>query len=242
MAKLSVGRGKSSQFWRADWFVGVLVVLAVFLLHSFTDFFGTLERRYYDFASTSTSRQPSGRIAIIAIDDQSIANIGRWPWPRDVQANLIDQLTAAKAKTVVNTTLFFEPQTDRGMVFIRQMKDLLADPALTPGATSEQMGKVIADAEVALDSDAKLAASMTRAANVLVASVFTTGALQGRPDNPLPAYALKSAVDEPNNFSVPAVRGQQPIQIIGLAATGLGHLNQLPDVDDAIRQEPFFKI
>ena len=74
-----------------------------------TDFFGTLERRYYDFASTSTSRQPSERIAIIAIDDQSIANIGRWPWPRDVQAKLIDQLAAAKAKTIVNTTLFFEP-------------------------------------------------------------------------------------------------------------------------------------
>jgi len=124
------------------------------------------------------------------------------------------------------------------MVFIRQMKDLLADPALTPGATSEQMGKVIADAEVALDSDAKLAASMTKAANVLVASVFTTGAPQGRPDNPLPAYALRSALDEPNNFSVPAVRGQQPIQVIGLAAAGIGHLNQLPDVDGAIRQEP----
>ncbi len=238
MVSSSSGRGKGSQFWRADWFVGVLVVLAVFILHSFTDFFGTLERRYYDFASTSTSRQPSERIAIIAIDDQSIANIGRWPWPRDVQANLIDQLAAAKAKTIVNTTLFFEPQTDRGTVFIRKMKDLLADPTIAPGSVSEQLGKVIADAEVALDTDAKLAASMVKAANVLVPSVFTTGVPQGRPDKPLPAYALKSAVDEPSNFSVPAVRGQQPIEIIGTAAAGIGHLNQLPDVDGAIRQEP----
>ena len=231
-------RGQRSQFWRADWFVGVLVVLAVFILHSFTDIFGSLERRYYDFASTSTSRQPSERIAIIAIDDQSIANIGRWPWPRDVQANLIDQLAAAKAKTIVNTTLFFEPQTDRGMVYIRKMKDLLSDPALSQSAASEQLGKIITDAEVALDTDAKLAASMTKAANVLVPSVFTTGVPQGRPDSPLPAYALKSAVDEPNNFSVPAIRGQQPIEVIGTAAAGIGHLNQLPDVDGAIRREP----
>ena len=238
MATSSSGRRKGGQFWRADWFVGALVVLAVFLSHGFTDFFGTLERRYYDFASTSTSRQPSERIAIIAIDDQSIANIGRWPWPRDIQANLIDQLAAAKAKTIVNTTLFFEPQTDRGMVFIRKMKDLLADPALTPSASSEQLGKIITDAEVALDTDAKLVASMTKAANVLVPSVFTTGSPQGRPDKPLPAYALKSAVDEPNNFSVPAIRGQQPIEVIGAAAAGIGHLNQLPDVDGAIRQEP----
>ena len=238
MATSSSARGMRSQFWRADWFVGVLVVLAVFMLHSFTDFFGTLERRYYDYASTSTSRQPSERIAIIAIDDQSIANIGRWPWPRDVQANLIDQLAAAKAKTIVNTTLFFEPQTDRGMVYIRKMKELLVDPALVPSAITEQLGKVIADAEVALDADAKLAASMTKAANVLVPSVFTTGMPQGRPDNPLPVYALKSAVDEPNGFSVPALRGQQPIEVIGAAAAGIGHLNQLPDVDGAIRQEP----
>ena len=229
---------KLRQFWRADWFVGVLVVLAVLFLHGLTDFFGTLERRYYDFASTSTARQPSDRIAIIAIDDQSIANIGRWPWPRDVQAKLIDQLASAKAKTIVNTTLFFEPQTDRGLVFIRKMKEVLGDPAVAQSGINEQLGKVIADAEVALDTDAILAASMSKAGNVLVPSVFTLGAPQGRPDNQLPAYALKSAVDEPNNFSVPALRGQQPIEIIGTAAAGIGHLNQLPDVDGAVRQEP----
>ncbi|MFM7332330.1 MAG: CHASE2 domain-containing protein [Brachymonas sp.] len=74
---------KRGNFWRADWFVGVLVVIAV-LLHSFGDLVGTLERRFYDFASTSTSRQPSDKIAVIAIDDTSIANIGRWPWSRVV--------------------------------------------------------------------------------------------------------------------------------------------------------------
>ncbi len=235
MAKSS---SKLSQFWRADWFVGVLVVLAVFFLHAFTDFFGTLERRYYDYASTSTSRQPSDRIAIIAIDDQSIANIGRWPWPRDVHAQLIDQLSAAKAKTIAHTAFFFEPQTDRGLVFIRKMKEALGDPALAQSGVNEQLGKVIAEAEVALDTDAKLAASMTKAGNVLVPSVFALGVPQGRPDNPLPPYALKSAVDEPNGFSLPAVRGQQPIEMIGTAAAGIAHLNQLPDVDGAVRQEP----
>jgi hypothetical protein len=102
----------------------------------------------------------------------------------------------------------------------------------------EQLGKVIAEAEIALDTDAKLAASMTKAGNVLVPSVFSLGVPQGRPDNPLPAYALKSAVDELNGFSLPAVRGQQPIELIGAAAAGIAHLNQLPDVDGAVRQEP----
>jgi serine/threonine-protein kinase len=232
---------KPSQFWRADWFVGVLVVVGVFVLHGFTDFFATLERRYYDYASTTTARQPSERIAIIAIDDQSIANIGRWPWPRDVHAQLIDQLSAAKAKTIAHTAFFFEPQTDPGLVFIRKMKDVLADPAVAqagPNAVSEQLGQVIAEAEVALDTDAKLAASIGKAGNVLLPSVFALGMPQGRPDNPLPAYALKSAVDEPGSFSVPAIRSQQPIEIIGQPAVGIGHLNQWVDVDGSVRQEP----
>src|SRR5215208_2352265 len=123
----AVGKSSSAkrrgQFWRTDWFVAVLVVLAVIILHLATDVIGTVERRFYDFASTSSGRQPSERIAVIAIDDQSIANIGRWPWPRDIHAQLIDQLSAANAKTIVYTTFFFEPQTDRGLVFIRRMKD-----------------------------------------------------------------------------------------------------------------------
>ncbi|MDB5964564.1 MAG: hypothetical protein JWQ72_1064, partial [Polaromonas sp.] len=236
---MATSSSKRSQFWRADWFVGVLVVLAVLFLHSFTDLFGTLERRYYDFASTSTSRQPSDRIAIIAIDDQSIANIGRWPWPRDVHAQLIDKLSAAKAKTIVHTAFFFEPQVDRGLIFIRKMKDALADPAVAQSGINEQLGKVIADAEVALDSDAKLAASMAKAGNVLVPSVFRIGEPQGRPDSAMPPYALKSAVDDQGGFSIAAVRGTQPIEIIGNAAAGIGHLNQLQDrFDGVVREEP----
>lgn len=238
---MATSSSKRSQFWRADWFVGVLVVLAVLVLHGATDFFGTLERRYYDFASTRTSRQPSDRIAIIAIDDQSIANIGRWPWPRDVHAQLIDQLAAAKAKTIAHTAFFFEPQTDRGLVFIRKIKEAVgpaADPAAGQGGLPEQLRMVIAQAEVALDTDAKLAASMAKAGNVLVPSVFVLGEPQGKPDSALPAYALKSAVEEHDNFSLPAIRGQQPIELIGSSAAGVAHLNQLPDVDGAVRQEP----
>lgn len=228
---------KSGPLWRADWFVGLAIVLAAIVLHLSTDFIGTLERRFYDFASTSTARQPSDRIAVIAIDDQSIANIGRWPWPRDVHAKLIDQLAAAKAKTIVHTAFFFEPQVDPGLVFIRKMKETIGASA-DAGASNEQLGKLIAEAELALDTDAVLAASMQNAGNVLVPSVFTLGEQQGNPDVPLPPYAQKSSIDDVNGFSISAKRGQQPIPVIGTAAAGVGHLNQFPDVDGAVRLEP----
>jgi eukaryotic-like serine/threonine-protein kinase len=217
----------------------VLVVLAVLLLHIFGDLIGTLERRYYDFASTSTSRQPSDKIAVIAIDDTSIANIGRWPWNREVHAQMTDLLSGAKAKVIANTTFFFEPQTDRGLAYIRKIKETLGapDPA-NPQPAIEQAGKVIAEAEVALDSDAKLAASIAKAGSVVLPSVYKIGEPLGKPDKPLPAFALKSAVDESQNFSVAAISGQQPLDALGNSAFGVAHLNQWLDVDGAVRYEP----
>ena len=241
LAKSSASRSKS--FWRTDWFAGIAIVLAVLVLHGMTDVFSGMERRFYDFASTSTNRQPSDRIAVIAIDDQSIANIGRWPWPRDVHAKLIDLLAAAKAKTIVHTAFFFEPQVDPGLLYIRKMKDVLlasqaeAEPG-TPGANYEQLGELIAQAEVALDTDAVLANSVKNAGNVLLPSVYVLGEPLGNPDVALPPYAMQSTVDDPSGFSISATRGQQPIASIGSVAAGVAHLNQFPDVDGAVRLEP----
>lgn len=232
---------KSGSFWRSDRFAAVLIVLTVLLWHLSSDFIGTLERRFYDFSSTSSSRQPSDRIAVIAIDDQSIANIGRWPWPRDIHAQLIDKLAAAKARVVVHTVFFFEPEVDRGLAFIRKLKVVLAanaEPASAPSARSEQLAQVIAEAEAALDTDVRLAASLRNAGNVLLPSHFTLGEPQGNADQPLPAFALRSALDESSGFSLAALRAQEPIESLGAAAAGIGHLDQLPDVDGAVRFEP----
>lgn len=224
--------------------MGLAVVIAVFALHAATDFFSGLERRFFDLASTQTARTPNDRIAIIAIDDQSIANIGRWPWPREVHAQMIDQLSAAKAKTVAHTAFFFEPQTDRGLVQLRELRGLLdgsqtgAPPLTDLGDEGRQrLLGFIAQAEGQLDSDARLVASIASAGNVLVPSVFELGEPQGRPDQPLPAFAQRSSMADASSFGVPALRSQQPLTAIGEAALGVGHLNQLPDIDGAVRQE-----
>jgi eukaryotic-like serine/threonine-protein kinase len=227
----------AGSFWRTDGFAGLVVLLLAVFLQLSTDMVGSLERRFYDVASTSTSRQPSDRIAVIAIDDQSIANLGRWPWPRDIHAKLIDQLSAANAKTVVYTAFFFEPQVDRGLLYIRKMKEVLGGTA-GPGATSEQLGALIAEAETSLDTDAQLADSIQRAGNVLLPSVFTLGEQQGKADTPLPPFVLNTALDDVNGYSISATRGLHPLEAFGNVAAGVGHLNQFQDVDGAVRTEP----
>ena len=226
--------------WRSDALIALAVVAGVLALHAATDLFSGLERRFYDFASVHNTRAPSDRIAIIAIDDQSIANIGRWPWPREVHAQLIDQLKAAGAKTVAHTALFFEPQTERGLDSLRALRTQIEGGTLTDlGPLSrDSLVRTITEAERQLDSDGRLVASMARAGNVIVPSVFELGEPLGRPDQPLPAFAQKGALVDGSGFGFPAAQSQQPIAAIGEAAVGVAHLNQLQDIDGAVRQEP----
>ncbi len=96
---------KKLNFWKADWFVG-LIVAVIMLIAARGDLIQSLERKAYDLGVQAASRTPSDRIAVIAIDDASIANIGRWPWSRDVHARMIDLLAGAKAKVIANTRFF----------------------------------------------------------------------------------------------------------------------------------------
>ncbi|MDO8903194.1 CHASE2 domain-containing serine/threonine-protein kinase [Hydrogenophaga sp.] len=222
-------------------------MLLALALHASTDLFSGLERRFYDFGVASSDRVPNDRLAVIAIDDRSIANIGRWPWPREVHAQLIDQLSAAGAKTIAHTAFFFEPQTDRGLVELRALQSRIDGTSssvprmdgLSDAARSE-LQNFIAEAEQRLDSDARLAGSMQRAGNVIVPSLFVLGEPQGRPDAPLPAFAQRNAISAPVGFGLPALRTQQPLPAIGSAAVAVAHLNQTADVDGVVRREPLF--
>jgi EAL domain-containing protein (putative c-di-GMP-specific phosphodiesterase class I)/CHASE2 domain-containing sensor protein len=50
----------------------------------------------------------SGDIIVVKIDDDSLRDIGRWPWPRRYHAQLIDELTKAGAKRIFFDILFHE--------------------------------------------------------------------------------------------------------------------------------------
>jgi EAL domain-containing protein (putative c-di-GMP-specific phosphodiesterase class I)/CHASE2 domain-containing sensor protein len=53
----------------------------------------------------------SGQIVLVPIDDGALRELGRWPWPRRYQAQLIDQLTAAGAKDIFFDITFETPST-----------------------------------------------------------------------------------------------------------------------------------
>jgi diguanylate cyclase (GGDEF)-like protein len=42
-------------------------------------------------------RAPTGQIVIVDIDAKSLSAVGRWPWPRSIEATIVDRLRAFKA-------------------------------------------------------------------------------------------------------------------------------------------------
>ena len=48
-------------------------------------------------------------IVLVEIDDRSLAQIGAWPWPRSIQAQVVDRLAKADAKAIAYDVLFTEP-------------------------------------------------------------------------------------------------------------------------------------
>src|SRR5882762_10351660 len=223
--------------WKTDWFLGAVVVLVVLVFNRSSDLIPSLEQKAYDLGVQSTSRPPSDKVAVIAIDDTSIANIGRWPWSREIHARMTDLLAGAKTKVIANTVFFSEPQVDPGYVYITKLLDL-ATPA-TP-----EMAPIVAllkEAEQTLNTDRRLAESYVKAGNVLLPVYFSIGRPSGRPDRPLPEYFLKNAVPAKigDDFgALTTAEVQMPIELIGRSAAALGHLSARPDVDGGVRTEP----
>ena len=126
--------------WKTDWLAG-LVVSLVFLVAGQTVVLQGLERKAYDSGMMASTRVPNERVAIIAIDDESIANIGRWPWPRDVQAKVIGDLSKAGAKVIASSVLYVEPQVDPGLANINKLIERFNASHLARALPGETVGR-----------------------------------------------------------------------------------------------------
>ncbi len=233
---------RKAGFWKTDWFLG-LVVSCVMLFAASSELIRSLERKAYDLGVQASSRTPLDRVAVIAIDDASIANIGRWPWPRDRLAKMTDLLAAGKARVVANTVFFFEPQIDPGYIYVTRLLDIHKQAAENNESSPrmEQIGGVLNEAELALNTDRILAESIGKAGNVLLPMLFVLGEPKGRPDKDLPEFVTRNKLSQVADISGdvwPTLSLQVPIEAFGVKAVAIGHLNANSDVDGAIRAEP----
>lgn len=232
-----------AAFWKKDWFLGLLLTVLM-LLAGTTDLLQSLERKAYDLGVQASARTPSDKVAVIAIDDQSIANLGRWPWSRDLHARMTDLLAAAGAKAVGNTIFFSEPQIDPGYRYITRLIDIVNQSVVDgvePAPEIAQVSGLLVEAERALNVDRTLAASYERAGNVLLPILFELGEAHGRPDRQVPPFVAANRLAQVQSGAggaLPAQQLQVPVELLGSKAVALGHLNTSQDVDGGVRSEP----
>ena len=118
----------------------VLFTLVLYIFHS--GFLDSIEASSYDFRFKVVrgAIEPDPRIGIIAIDEKSIGELGRFPWSREVYAPLLGNLKSAGTKAVLFDVFFPEVQDtgiDRafadavgrsGIVTLASVLDFAADP------------------------------------------------------------------------------------------------------------------
>lgn len=63
------------------------------------------------FYRVGSDQTPSSRVALVLIDDASLARVGRWPWSRTTMAELTRRIHQAGAGVIGLDILFSEPQT-----------------------------------------------------------------------------------------------------------------------------------
>jgi CHASE2 domain-containing sensor protein/predicted Ser/Thr protein kinase len=236
----------NKAFWKSDWFVGAALSFVFFIAWwGRAPVLESIERDAYDLGVKVSSRDPGDKVVVVAIDDKSIQNIGRWPWSRKVHAAMIDKLTAAGTKTIGSTIFYSEPEVPPGLDWIREFRSE-TEKLAQAGASVDALNAKFSAAELALDTDTVLGNSFKQAGNVVLGMQFTPGEPVGKPDKALPDYVLHNAikedkvVDPTGDFPMPiqTILANSPIPVIGGAARGIGHLLTPPDVDGGIRFEP----
>jgi adenylate cyclase len=177
------------------------------------------------YARAAPRAAPAKPTLVIDIDDESLARLGQWPWPRDRVAEMVDRLTASGARAIGFDVLFAEP--DR------------ASPRRVLSAFSAE-DQAIADLVAHLpDTDLRLAEAMARS-RVVLGVAFSTG--DGSTEPPRRNAEIKVAGgEEAQAIALVAGTGPvavQPIAPLAEAAKGIGTINISPASDKVVRSVP----
>jgi adenylate cyclase len=178
---------------------------------------------------------PGPEVAIVMIDDASLAALGRWPLPRRTFAALIDRLHRAGAKVVALDVLFAEPESalPEAAQELLAAAEALIDPR--ERALFAQQRRQVEES-----GDGLFAAAIRRAGNVVLPFTFRFG---GGAVTPAPdyvaraAYAQQRAHEEYRPLRLRPTDMVPPIPALGEAAAGLGHSLVLFDVDGTPRYD-----
>ncbi|OIQ88037.1 adenylate cyclase 1 [mine drainage metagenome] len=167
-------------------------------------------------------------VAIVDLDEASLAQVGQWPWPRTLLATLLDHLTAAGAVAVGFDIVFAEPDRLSPAQVARAL----------PGLDAQTARRL----EALPSNDAVFAAAIRRGRVVLgmagldkprsahpPAPPAVPGWGRFGTSDPLPWLAIRGSY-------YPAVLRNTPV--LDAAAAGWGVVTPAPEADGVVRRVP----
>jgi len=183
-----------------------------------------LRLRVFDLYQLAHPRQPAAEpIVIVDIDEESLAEIGQWPWPRLEVARMIERLRLAGVVAVGFDITFPEPDRTSPGVYADSLADV--DPA-------------IAEALRALpNNDEVLAGALSRTRVVLGQSGYHREVRNRPPAAPseIP-LAIVGADPKPYLYHFPSLVRNTPV--LEQAAASRAVFNLVPGSDGVVRNVP----
>ncbi|HEY7532178.1 MAG TPA: adenylate/guanylate cyclase domain-containing protein [Nitrospiraceae bacterium] len=189
-------------------------------------------------------RTPGQDVVLVLIDEKSLKEMGRWPWPRNKQAILLDRIADGAPAVVGLDIIYAEPETT-GVT--HDVTDWLAK-AEREGRLDRTTTHLLKGQLLTLDTDQRFARSLAEAGNVVMAMPFfvAENSADSSPELvPPPAEMLRRSefmlvknvqtAEEVHSYEADAML--PPLGLFAQQAKGLGHVYRLPDHDGVTRRE-----
>jgi adenylate cyclase len=112
--------------------IGIISALLSLALYAWSpDFLRAIDLKLSDFRFKMRGEiKPSAQVAIVAIDEKSINELGRWPWSRYRIAELLQKLRDYNPKVVAFDITFSEPESDDADRALGEALDKSRNPVL----------------------------------------------------------------------------------------------------------------
>lgn len=197
-----------------------------------------LEATLYDrvlrgAARADQARRAANEVVIVDIDQSSLDKFGAWPWPNDLHASLLENLSAAGAATVGFTFPFQATQSRAELQRMREAVAQLGNSNLTEAERTRQLAALPGNASGA-DAATQLVRALRRHGNVVL-PVETRLGNYGATSLPPARLLAGGTLSSPLANSASTV--QLPSASMLDAAGALGHLQLLADADGVVRRE-----